>query len=409
MPDINIVMKVDITGSPEIEAIKRAAASAVDANEILNCRIVVLENGDAIYERIEKPMYSVEISNESWTEVTRKNESRIFNISIGELVRFFILTGEGDTQLLIIAHHLAGDGLSIAYLIEDIMLALEGKKLKFRPIQLVSAEEFPKGSKLNPMMRFGVRIYNRKWKKTGKVFLYPDYEKMFHNYWKERKTFICCQQLSQEELEAISKIANKNEVSVNSLITTAFARAYDGKADIGLAVSIREKGYHAMGNYASGISILYEYNDNKSFMENAQAVHRLIYKKLSNDRRKYFVLHFTDAMDPSLLDSACMVAFGGYTNKTAEYFTHMMGYDGHPKSISITNLTKLDIEQNYGKYGIKNLIFTAPLIPNACRVVGIASLGGSASFTMHVLEDENLDKEKRLFSETMRILKSLED
>jgi hypothetical protein len=192
------------------------------------------------------------------------------------------------------------------------------------------------------------------------------------------------------------------------LITTAFARAYDGKADIGLAASIREKEYRGLGNYASGISILYAYDENKSFIENAQAVHRLIYKKLSNARRKYFVLHFTDSMDPTLLDSACMVAFGGYKNKTAEYFTHMMGYDGHPKNISITNLTKLDIGQKYGKYSIKNLIFAAPLIPNSSRVVGIASLGGCVSFTMHVLDDENLDREKVFFSEAIDVLKKLE-
>jgi hypothetical protein len=211
MPNINIVIKVDITGNPDTEAIKRAIELAVNANEILKCRIALLESGDAVYEKIEKPVYSIETSNESWMEVTRKYESRIFNISIGELIRFFILIGEGDTQLLIIAHHLSGDGLSIAYLIEDIMLALEGKKLKFKPIHFVSAEEFPKGSGLNPIMRFGLRIFNRKWRKTGKVFFYPDYERMFHNYWKERETFICCQQLSQEELEAISKIAKNME------------------------------------------------------------------------------------------------------------------------------------------------------------------------------------------------------
>jgi NRPS condensation-like uncharacterized protein len=407
MPNINIVMKVDIGGNPSIEAVQRAIEVAVNANEILNCKINLLDNGDAIYERVEKPVYSVEVSTESWMDVTKKYESRIFHLSIGELVRFFILTGENSLQLLIIAHHLVGDGLSIVYLIEDIMLALEGAKLTFKPLHLITTKDFPIESHLNPLMRFGINYYNKKWRKVGKVFLYPDYEEMFQKYWREKKTTIFCEQLSQEELERISRNAHKFGVSINSLITTAFARAYGKRADIGMAVSIRDKGYHGMGNYASGVSILYAYNEDKSFMLNAQAVHRLIYKKLVDDKRKYFVLHFTDTLEATLLDSACMVAYGGYKNKVAEYFTRMMGYDGHPKDISITNLTKLDIKQTYGIYNIKNISFAAPLIPNASRVIGIASLGGCVSFTMHVLEDENLNYEKEYFWTAIQELKNL--
>jgi NRPS condensation-like uncharacterized protein len=407
MPDINVVMKVDIGGNPDIEALKKAIESAVNANEVFTFKITVLDNGDAVYERIGKPIYSVEISNKSWTEVIRENESRIFNLSEGELVRFFILTGEEDIQLLIVAHHLAGDGKSVSYLIEDIMLSLTGKELNFKPMDFTATKEFPKGSGLNPLMKLGIKIYNRKWLKSGRIFSYSDYEKMFNSFWKQRKTYICYGQLSGEELQVISKTANAYGVSVNSLITTAFARAYGKKADIGLAVSIRKKAYRGMGNYASGISILYTYDECKSLKENSQAVHKLIYKKLSKDKSKYFLLHFLESLEPTLLDSACMSTFGGYNNKTAKNFAYMMGYDGYPKDISITNLTRLDIRQNYGKYSIKNFIFTPPIVANGLRVIGIASLCESVSFTMHVLDDENLDKERKYFSEVMGVLKTL--
>jgi hypothetical protein len=65
-----------------------------------------------------------------------------------------------------------------------------------------------------------------------------------------------------------------------------------------------------------------------------------------------------------------------------------MGYD-NPKDISLTNLTKLNIPQRYGDFEIRNYSFVAPLIPNALRVVGIASLGGCINI---VKKNANIDK-----------------
>lgn len=407
-PNINIVMKVDIGGKPEIDKLIQAIDDAVRANESLNCKITLSKNGEAGYERLEKPKYFVEVSNKNWMEITREQESRMFQISSGELVRFYILTSGSDVGLLVIAHHLAGDGLSVAYLIEDIMRALVGDTLEFKSLQLASVDSLPQKSKITSIMKLLLNGLNSKWRRNGKVFTYSDYEEMFEDYWKDRKTTLYSQQLSQINLESLCKKAKEFKVSLNSLIATTFIRAYGNIADTGLAVSSREKENRTMANFASGIAFQYSYNKNKSMCKNAQKIHKRIYKKLGNDKKKYLVLQFIGMMEPTLIDSACMTIYGNYKNKTTNKITHIMGYDNNPKDISITNLTKLDIAVNYGEYNIKNFVFVAPIIPNARRVIGIVTLGNEMCITMHVMDDEKVDNEKRIFEKAIQILKSIE-
>lgn len=407
-PNVNIIMKVNIGGRPDSVLLKHAVACAVNANESLNCKIVLLENGVAGYEKLENPVYTVEVSNKDWKEIVREQASKAFSLASGELIRFFILTGGSDVELLIIAHHLAGDGLSIVYLIEDIMNALFGKKLEFKPLQIATIDNLPKKSEMNPIAKMLLKRLNQSWLKSGKVFSYSDYEKMFIHYWNNRMPYICCETLSQNELGMLCEKARQSEVSLNSLITTAFILAYGKKADTGLAASTREKGYRGMANFATGIAFRYKYNKNKSFLQNVQAVHKCIYKKLGDGKKKYLVLRFIEMMEPTLIDAACMTSFGKYKNKTAEYFTHLMGYDGNPKDISITNLGKLDISEEYGQYDISNLAFIAPIIPNARRVIGIATLGEEICITMHVMDDEDVEKEKKFFAKAIQTLKSIQ-
>lgn len=409
-PNINIVMKVTIGGNPSVADIKKAIGCAVRANESLNCKIVLSDNGFAGYERLEQPVYSVEVRNQPWAEIAREQESRIFHLAAGELVRFFLLAGESDTELLIIAHHLAGDGLSIVYLIEDIMNALAGNELEFKPMQIISADSFPQKTEMHPTAKIYLNGLNRKWRKSGRVFSFFDYETLFAEYWKNCKAYLCYEKFSQNEFKILSEKAKQYNVSINSLITTALIQAYcyvyGKKANAGLAASIREKGYRGMTNNTTGIAFLYKYRQNKSFSQNVQAVHKSIYKKLKSDRVKYFVPRFFELMDSTLIDAAAMTTYGNYKNKAAEHLAHLMMFDKQ-RDVSITNLSKLDIPQEYGPYAIRDFVFAAPIVPYTRRVTAIATLGDELCITMHVLDDKNVEKEKLFFAKAIHTLKNI--
>jgi hypothetical protein len=249
-----------------------------------------------------------------------------------------------------------------------------------------------------------LRYLNRSWKKHGKVFDQEDYDRIYNSYWSNRSTEIYTHSIKAEEIVKLKQRASDVNVTLNTLLQTVMLRAYKEKADVGLAVSIRPQGFKGMANYASGIAFDYQYSPYKSFSENAKAVHQRVQKKLKDSKKTYFLLQFLDALDPSLIDSTYFAAFADYEEKLAKQVCKMFGYSGKPKDLSITNLTKLDIPTEYGEYSIEDFWFVPPLISNAKRLFGIATLGNTLNLTFHVENTKERENLKKYFEQVIKEL-----
>jgi hypothetical protein len=391
------------------------------------------EDGKAYFRVIDSANYSVTESNHNWRTILQEQEKIPFDIQNGEYLRFYIISDKttdptdrtadhadaadgakptGKVTLLIIAHHLAGDGTSYAYLLQDIMKALNGEKIEMKPIELFDMSSLPGESKLGSLMRLMLKRLNRKWDKTGKRFTFEERQEMHLKYWSGHSSYVTSDALSGSAYDSLIAAAKANNVSVNTIITTAFIKAAEEcgemKAqDVGHAVSIRKKDYNGMGNFATGISIKYLYDERKEFYENAKCVHKLIYEKLDNNKKKYFLLQFMGSITGSLCDAIYFSAVSGYGNRTALNFSRMFGYNGNPKGISITNLTKLPIEKSYGNFEIPDFVFVPPLVLNAKRIIGIASLGNRMEISFCVEDDSSRESNIQYFTKAMSILKSI--
>lgn len=111
---------------------------------------------------------------------------------------------------------------------------------------------------------------------------------------------------------------------------------------------------------------------------------------------------------PSLVDAAYFSGYAGYENKAAGMVRDMFGYHGNPKGISVTNLGKLPIPSVYGAYQLKEFIFAPPLVPNAKRLFGAATLGeeGVLNLTMTAGKEDFL-REEAFFRQAAAILKGM--
>lgn len=411
-PNINVSTKVDIIGNPSDDKLSDAIKRAVMHNEILSCKIMIEPNGDAYYFKLDDPVLSISILNtnslDDWKQVIKQQETCPFHIDQGELIRFFILKNKETTQLLIVAHHLAGDGLSFSYLVEDIMNSLSSSaSLSYKPIQLYDSSVLPKGSRLNPVTRMMLKSLNRKWKKNGKAFTLQDSSRLFQAYWNNRSTDFLCEVISDTNCNNILQKSKKYGIKVNSIITTAFLKSISEKLNIGLTVNLRPDHYKGMGNYATGISIEYTYDDTIDFFMNAKKVEELIYIKLNSDKHKYFLTQFMGALEPTLIDAVYFSAFSDYKNKVSKTMQTMFGYNDNPNAISISNLTKLNINSQYGNYGITNYVVIPPVVANAKRMIGVATLGNSMSISMNMLKDESYNESCDFFEKAMKILNEI--
>ena len=143
----------------------------------------------------------------------------------------------------------------------------------------------------------------------------------------------------------------------------------------GIPVSIREEN-EGMSNQTSGIAVNYRYDKRKPFEENLRILHKRIYKKLSHNNTKYFVLLFVASLCPSLVDSVLLQTHGCYADSLSEKLAEIMGYtDKNSRDIGVTNLGVIDIPADSGNFEVEDLLFIPPKISYAKEVAGVSTFG----------------------------------
>lgn len=394
-PSIYVTMRVLIKPAVSFEQLKEAIKRATTAYDILNCKIQANEKGEVFYIPIKEPIINI-------TENEALHQERMpFAFEEGELIRYSIAQKVEGTRLTIIAHHLIGDGKSLVLYIRNIMKALGDPEIAFEtlPVKTLGVEDLPKEIKLNPIIKLMVKFANGSWKKRGKIFSYQEYLHMFNQFWETRHTHLLQTEIKGSALKRLMNKCKAQQVMVNSAIITAFLLASKEK-HAGIAVNIREAEDEHLGNYASGISIQASLNPDLNFWENARTVHKLIYTKLNNEQAVYFLLKFLGELSPTLIDAAYFAAFDQYNNNLAKKMSHMFGYDGEAKGISVTNLTKVNIPSAYGNYTLSELVFIPPLVANAKRVIGVVTLEDTMTITMK-FDKEKTTEMKVVFEDAM--------
>ncbi len=404
-PNIGVIMKVEISGNPSDAEIRTAIKKSAESSEALDQKIVIAQDGRAYFEKAE-PFINIISTQQKWTDIAAELPKTPFRIFEGELVRFFIIRQPDKLELMIAGHHLIADGLGCACLLERILCTLNGQQMEHLPFQTVSVKEFPPKSRMRLAVRIYLQMLNRRWLRHKEVFSVSDYERLTVSYAQQYRGNVFEDRLSPIEVERLKAFAKESSVTVNSVLTTAFLKAYNRTALVGMPVSIREQGNRMVNNQASGLSITHQYDSSVSFAVNCQKVHTLVYDFLQRDSRKYFALRFSDMLDGSLLDSACMGKYLDYQNPVTEKMMELMNYDDHPRDLGITNLTNVSIPAKYGKYEISNFGFVAPVVPYAVRVIAIATFENEMCITMNTIVKEQ-KAEKAYFAQAVKLLREV--
>lgn len=403
-PNIYIAFAVEIEGNPSKESLVAAAEAAFAANEATMSRIVLEADGTAYYERMEASGCKAEITEQQdFHALLCENEKKSFDIGRGELVRVFA----GDGRLCIMAHHLAGDGKSITYLLEDIMNALAGVTLAGKGLPLITAASFPKNAKLPVFFKWYADKFNRKWKKSGRAFGWEDYRRIHKAYWEKHSSRVLCESFSAEEVKELRTRTKEMGISMNTFLTTAFLAADTANACIGMPVDARADGNRGMANQATGISIDYAYQPGKTFAENARVVHGKVQKKLRRPKNRYFILQFMPLFLPTLIDSVLMHTYDLYENETTHKLAQILGYKGgKTRELGITNLTRLDIPDIYGGYQIRNVLFVPPVVSYVRHIIGVCTTGDGMRVSYHFMSDADEEKEHAFFERAVKTMRA---
>lgn len=386
-PNVYITMLVTLTGELTEQELMEAVRLAYSQNESTISRVALEENGDAFYEKMPETGCRVVMDERPWQSIVAESEKQPFAIDRGELIRSYIHVTPGTSTLLIMAHHLAGDGKSILLLIEHILHNLAGEALAYEPM-LVMDEEFLRNREWFPgaLTRYLNRI-NRKWARSGRYFTWEDYRKQHNAYWARHSSDISVDTYGAQELDEMRQAAKDMGVTLNSYLITRLLQVHPEVPRVGIPVSVREDNA-SMSNQVGGIQIHYSYKPHRSFAENARAVHKHIYRELKNPRKKYFALSFVARLMPGITDAVLLWAHGHFHDSLAEKMGKLMFYGEESRvDLGVTNLTRIDIPADWERFFVTDIVFVPPRTSYTKQVVGVNTFGDRLHISYHGMKE----------------------
>ncbi len=383
-PNVYISMVVKLSGHLSKITLERAVYNAYKANEATMCKIVLENNGDAYYERLESSGCKFIPDTRHWRELLYESERRPFELKDGELIRTFVTEENNQTVLFIHAHHLVGDGKSILIFIRDIMNSLCDIPLVYKPMLSVNRNFLESKGKLTAGIKLYINLINSKWSKKGQCFTWNDYYHIHENYWKNHCSEII---VKTYDINILKKECPK-DITINSyLIAKLLCDNYECKS-VGIPVSIRED--HGMSNQTSGIVIKYEFDRLKSLEENAKMIHRKIYKIINNVNSKYFILLFMEKLNPSLIDAVLLQSHGCYESRFMKRIAKILGYIGNKsRDLGVTNINRICIQNQSQEIVINDILFVPPKVSYAKEIVGISTYANTLTVSYHKIHQQH--------------------
>jgi hypothetical protein len=167
-------------------------------------------------------------SDGHWIKVVQESCQIPFEFDVQPAIRLFLVQSPALSELIILCHHIICDGLSLAYLARDLMVHLgdPNRQVEVLPDPIpIEIDGIPEDVSVNPIEKFFINRINKKWEEEEILFDQKDYINLNEAYWMNYKHQVLSVELSEAQTSELVDRCRKEEVTVNSALTTAFLGA----------------------------------------------------------------------------------------------------------------------------------------------------------------------------------------
>ncbi len=393
-PSINIMMKASIAAPFDSIKFEESICKLREVHPLLTSVVKTDESGHAYYQffEIEENDFMI-IENTTWFDTAKSEKNHYFDLTKESMVRYFVFPMQASFDVLIVAHHLLGDGLAVFNLLRDLLLIYFNNEVPIHEQKVIQGEsDFPKSAKKSVVMKLLVKKWNRAWEKNHRVYTQNEAKLLHYKFNQDNKSGILTGILSYNQFFELKRKCVENGVSINDAIIAASILAQqkyhpklmNQKQEIAIPISIRNEvtfsSKDSLGNFASAITIKLKLDDTESFWENVKLVRKAITKKTNSDKKKWLLMNLYSEMDPNLIDSLYFSTYGDCKNETAFKVATALGLTGDPQSTGISNLGKVSLNNYLANKYIKDCFFFPPKVPNAGITIGVITIKDTLSF-----------------------------
>jgi NRPS condensation-like uncharacterized protein len=400
MLPLNVVMVAKIKGAVEVERLAAVLDSLRKRHALLAVRVVFDENDMAWYVTEGVPEFTINTlprqTENQWLHTAVTECKTSFPIDTGPLVRFSLLQSSEGADLVVCAHHAICDGMSLTYLIRDILqqLADPDRAVEILPEPpAITRDTVPSPPPANFIAKGVMGLFNKLWARQNISFNSDDLKRLHQVFWEQNQDAgLLAWESSVAETKALVSRCRTEKVTVNTALWTAFLAAqYEVQGDAepyrasaGLAVSTRDKLTipvgEALGFYASSLTAHLEYDPHQAFWDSARIIHQKIKDSLA--KTNIFRSLSAGMLKPTLLDSLYFSKYGLIKSKLSDKLVQQMNWQGTSYGYSITNVGRMDIPTTYDQYQLESVY--GPFVYSDVneKTVGVITVGDKVTFLM---------------------------
>lgn len=291
--------------------LKSNIAQEAESGKLYYCR----------HEELKIPVFKKDnafLWQDDYRDITRNG----WNAFQESLLKLIVYPASEAFEVILIAHHLLGDGRSILHLVcEFANCYLSGKTPALAEENLISSiDELPKGSQLSSVNQLIIGYANRKRKQERHTVSYEDYTKFETEFIANNPVSYPEEAWEPTKTEEVLRKCHEQVVSLNDyLIAEMMLKEKTNRVvaavDIRRYLSRYQAG--ALGNYASATAIEVS-SKSKDIWEIARFVSERIKKNISNPEKLMMILACYLNMEPELIDAAAISAMGGFHSKAGD-------------------------------------------------------------------------------------------
>jgi len=374
-----VVFVGQVNGLIERNDLNTALIALKKIHALLHVRIKIEDSGNAWFERIPYNNFDIQvvsnISDLTWQKIAEREHMRYFDIFKGPLIRFTLLQSNNTTELIICAHHAICDGISLSYLLRDLLLAinnpddLDHSRLSRPFVPVIDSKNIP-NRLFSPLKLKLIQFLNQKWQKQNFKITPENLNELHHRYWKKYSGVGVLQcQFSQEKTSLLINACRNHKITIHSALVTALIIAQaelQNKNESSLnyfhmPVNIRNRLLIPISNedlafFASTIIFNHKAisKSDTKFWEIASKIHQIIQKGLKSPT--LFRLFGLMYLEPTLIDASYYQLFHMIDHKIIKILIKIMGIGKIVAGCSLTNIGVVDIPRQYGKFTL-NAIF----------------------------------------------------
>jgi NRPS condensation-like uncharacterized protein len=420
-----VTMVARIKGNVSEEILRNAIAKAQQRHVLLQVRIQYDEDHTPWFASEGVQEIPIEIlpreSMDDWIQIHTEALKVPYEFETHPAIRFILVQSPEGSELIILCHHIICDGMSLAYLVRDLMVHLgdpEREVVVLPTPPPIDLDNLPDDVSQSGLVKSLIKRMNQQWSDVGVTFDHEDYKALTKAYWDNYTHELFFVGLSEEETAALVTRCRDEKVTANSAITVAFSAAQslvEGKkphhAQLAVGANLRDRLPNSpgegMGYYAGAVELKFKYNHKKSFWENVRKFHKNFQKNFTNKKMFGDILNWL-YLEPTMMEAFHFKKLGRLVTTESPRYEKLSSFSKEEDvvfrvlkrdkleslerkhwGVAVTNLGRLDFPKSYGSLELDRLIMQPgggiPL-SNVSLVVGAVTFSGKLSLVVEYAE-----------------------